>query len=64
MAWSFRILGVIKRMSSNSPIGGPVEASIIEKLKTLAPSFLSVENESYKHNVPKGEFKSIVLVYE
>jgi BolA-like protein 1 len=40
---------------STSEAGGPVEQKIFAKLASeLNPSFLDIENESYKHNVPKG----------
>jgi BolA protein len=35
--------------------GGPIQMAIVDKLNAgLSPVFLDVENESYKHNVPKG----------
>ena len=35
--------------------GGPIQQQVQEKLtKALAPTFLDIVNESYKHNVPKG----------
>lgn len=34
---------------------GPIETKIRECLQKLSPKHLEVVNESYMHNVPKGE---------
>lgn len=34
---------------------GPIETKIRESLQKLSPKHLEVVNESYMHNVPKGE---------
>jgi BolA protein len=48
-----------------APAHGPVGVGITAKLtSTFAPSHLSVANESYMHNVPKGaetHFKVVVV---
>lgn len=43
------------RKLMTSSVGGPVQIDIVNRLSVaLEPLHLAIENESYKHSVPKG----------
>jgi len=46
------------------PYSGPVQKTIEQKLQTLTPVYLDVQNESYKHSVPlnsETHFKVVIV---
>ena len=51
--------------ASTLPIAGVIESLIRIKIENeYSPTFISIENESYKHNVPKGSeshFKVLIV---
>lgn len=54
-------------LESSAPVaaGGPVQQAIVAKLREkFAPIHLEIENESYKHSVPRGSeshFKLLIV---